>query len=466
MGGVRRLSFLAAGYVALLIGVAVLFRASIDIPLPRFCAQALSVLSVIQALVVVIGGLRAVYRAVRRDAMNRMLEVYRGSPMSNLSAVLGYVFGSTLSVVLMFLIGLGYGLGLAILSGDSVVTWLQGNLALLVAAMCLWPAAVFFAMSPARRSVVPGFFVIGMLTAPAWAQLLPGVAALSGVAAVLWSSNRMMMSTRFAGMGLSLVVLVGMALFWIRAANRRFRRPDFSPLSNAMALTFVIIWAAAATAGQVVLEGLPRGGGAPLEFRIIAFWITMLLIAVLPFAMALQPKRRAIENNPKLPWRARLAPYWWGAAGAVVVLAVAPVWRLSAASNPTQFDMGAWTTTITALLLALVFASAVLQCSYYATRSFIAGGVILVAAWIVPPLADFIRREFALETHGVAEYTSLFGASPMGTVIGLWLDIGAPLRLGLLMQGAVTGVAVVMAARVQHQFVIRRRALHTPRSPR
>ena len=103
LGGFRRLSAIVlVCAVVLVAGIFGLRRLGMPDPFTAVAGTALNFRTGIQVFLLILGGCQAVYRAMLRDHEGKMKESHRLTPMSNITVVLGYLFGSTLQISSLF----------------------------------------------------------------------------------------------------------------------------------------------------------------------------------------------------------------------------------------------------------------------------------------------------------------------------------------------------------------------------
>ena len=143
LGGRRRMLAIAAICMIVLVAGSLGFREVVlHEPPAKVAGWMLNALASIQTIVVILGGCNAVYRAMLRDHDTKMIESHRLTPMSNMTVALGYLLGSTLQILVVFLVILTFGSVLTSLAGYSVVDWIYGNVFLLNGAVTLWSIVV------------------------------------------------------------------------------------------------------------------------------------------------------------------------------------------------------------------------------------------------------------------------------------------------------------------------------------
>lgn len=73
--------------------------------------------------------------------------------------------------------------------------------------------------------------------------------------------------------------------------------------------------------------------------------------------------------------------------------------------------------------------------------------LVMIAAWSIPPVADFIRSEFVRGPRDPAVYSWLLGCSPLGTIFGAWAEENVNLLPGIIVQAVFLTVIGYMTRR-------------------
>ncbi len=121
--GGRKVLLLGMVYVCALAALLFLVRwLEPDLTPKELVIGAIKFLSVVQCLILVIGGCNAVFRAINRDHTTQMLQSHRLSPMSSMGVALGYAFGANLQVLLLWLAGLVFG-GVLLARGNHGIVY-------------------------------------------------------------------------------------------------------------------------------------------------------------------------------------------------------------------------------------------------------------------------------------------------------------------------------------------------------
>ncbi|MCP4590434.1 MAG: hypothetical protein GY842_06810 [bacterium] len=439
--------------------------------------QALRLLAWAQVALLLVGGSVAVTKGLMRDYTTKMIEIHRTSPMSSFTAVLGYLIGAPMQILLLFGAGVLLGWALSFLSGGNAGAWLAGNFFLLVASASVWSLAVFAGVGQGKPGNVLPLIIIAGFSSTVVMGLAPGLGLFAGMYA-LGRCQRYMLGFLGSGggFGVALTASVAMLSFWGVAAARRYRKPHLPPLSTSMALTFVALWMVLFTVGLSTHVDLVPGGSwmhemmreAP-DVALIATLLSPLLIAHLPAAAAARMRRRRILGatlyQPSDYWSPGLATRMsvvivLSALALVFHTGVLPVQMGDAwEGERPYFEFGVLAATTAALILAVWTVTGLLRMSHFARGRSIAASVAVVLLWSVPPAIDHVRAAFAYsnEVH-VEHYSFLLGSSPVLTIVGAYLLPTYVLWPGLLVQFGVAVGATLLGSWAE-RILIRRRVL-------
>ncbi|HXE55904.1 MAG TPA: hypothetical protein VN541_22960, partial [Tepidisphaeraceae bacterium] len=251
----------------------------------------------LQVLAALIYGSMRVSGAVRNDVTSGVIESHRLMPVSPMSAVLGYLFGSTFQA--MWLFAANFVLGAIAVSAAhlSMQSWVICNGVLLWFAMCIWTIVQFFGY----RSTFGAMGGILVLIAGWW--LIAGGGALLPVPALQVLFTPLIGHTIFdmrSGLGgIDKAYLVGgvgqLAIGWLYclASAERYRRDDLVGFNPVIAILLLGVVTAASLAGMLHPDWFMTFGRfriAPME-RETAFEmsvILVLLLAILPISSAVR----------------------------------------------------------------------------------------------------------------------------------------------------------------------------------
>lgn len=378
------------------------------------------------AMLILLGGTR-VAAAVRSDITSRMIESHRLMPISNWSAIMGYLWGPTAQSVFMagatFLIGLV----VAMQSGISAGAWIQPAIIVAMFSAFFWVIMAFLASvmrAPAMLiSAIVFVLVVSEGTAvkpvPAITVLLTPFMAKS--AFVLRGGPITFDGAQMVGT----VVQIWLAVALYIGAARKYRRSEDSALAIWPGIMLLIGWVAA---GMIAMHDwdlyIPafvyrRYGGLNFEFAIMGSLITAALLALVPVSNAAEHRDRG------------------GRMIGVSLLAAAIIMPLGSA-------MGDWPGNlrlamgVTFLSLAMLFIG-----SGYLVK--IAGrlslrAIIPLIAWLVligvlPLMVDHLIWSFS-ETEAYFSMSWISGLSPGALMAIVWMDVKTEIAPGVVAQVA------------------------------
>lgn len=480
--GGQRLFIKAGAYGLLAVGLIMLYH---RLNYPRnapavTAASALRVLAWVQVAVLILGGTGAITRTLLRDYTTKMIESHRISPMRSFTVVIGYMFGGTVQILLLYSLGLVLGVALCFIAGSGSGDWLMGNLYLLVVAASIWSIAVFAGVGSGKPGNLAPLIVIAAFTSVALMGVVPGLALFIGAYAVSRCHGFMLgVLGPSSGLGVALAISVLVLVFWSVAAARRYRKPYLPPLNVVMALAFVGFWLLCFLTGLVMHSDLVPGGGLAREMYdegggavfVIAL-LSPLLVAHLPVAAAVRMRRRRILGaEPHLPsdsWSPALA-----ALLSILLIGVAVaflVWRAYLdpwkGSHPWGLDAKAWGAVVAALVLAVWTVTGFLRLSQFTIGRTVIATILVVCLWLFPPLIDHAR---VLLTHGpehvkIEHYSFLLGCSPISTIINGCKNPTYTAWPGLAFQAAVTLLATLLGNRAERILIHKRARLHAEES--
>ncbi len=457
LGGHRRVLTIAAVCMIVLVAGAFGFlQVMYGQTLTTVGGGLLSALAVIQIAVVVLGGCNAVHRAMLRDYDTKMIESHRLTPMSNVTVALGYLFGSTLQILVVFLVILTFGMGLTFLSGYPVVDWIYGNVFLLNGGVTLWAIVVLSGLhlrkpiSPA--SILVAVAVMGNLSVLA----LPALGLLLCAYPVVIGFHVM---TGGAGIAPAAIVILGainllMTVFWISAAAAKYRRPDLPALNAFRGLLLLAFWVVLGAGGIALVQyvpavAMPFGRGRDV---ILAQWIATMILALviaLPaIAGAVECRMLGKRGSTPRGWSDRVPAVITALIAAALICGGmagigAPQWRTMVGER-TAVDL--WLYTTPACFLAMLTARAVFLAAYPMwKRPRTLGTILLFVIWAAPPLIDLVQAQATQDSYSHPVYSSLMGYSPAGTIVAVWSDVDVSVWPGLLAQ-ALMAVALSVIA--------------------
>jgi hypothetical protein len=460
LGGYRRLLIVTSVYLTLLTVVAGgVYQLMPKADLPSFAPVGLNILTGIQALILILGGANALHRAAMRDYQTKMIESHRLTPMSSPGVVLGYLFGPTFGVLILFCGNVAFGVVLTFMGRLPISAWLFGNLLMLAGAVMLWSMAVFVGLRSAKPiNLSAVLFIVGLFSASGiW--VLPGLAALLGAYPLLMSFGVISGKTSLHAPSVAAVMSATLVLtvYWLSAAAAKYRRPDLPALNAKRGLVLLVLWLVLGTGGIVAFKTLSGrmiqawpGGGDPNQVQWIATMIIALAIAIIPLNGAVHC-RMLIARGASLRDRWDRVPIQMVAL--VSVLLICLVMGLLGISvwgefHPHASSAGPWARSFTACLIAvLAFCGLLVFVHSCPKPSMVPVLLFLLLMWALPPLGDYLRAELVRHYRDPCEFSFLLGCSPAGTLILAWSDVKAPVGVGLIVQGFVALVTIFLGAK-------------------
>ncbi len=464
LGGHRKIVTVSVVYAAALVAGFFGFKQlAPGVAMGPYMSYALNLLTCIQMLVALLAGCNAVHRAMLRDFQTGMIESHRLTPMSNVTVVAGYLFGSTAQLVAVFLITAAFGAVLVVASGFPISDWILGHLLLFSTAVMLWSVAAFLGMNP-RKPLTPTPFLVVAALMCVPASFVPAAGMMAGVYAGFLSISMLMgnaMAVAPAALALMTVNFV-QAAFWISAAAAKYRRPDLPALNATRGLVLLALALAYGVGGLVLLEALDyrrlmpwsdSPGTTAIEWAVTL--TASLLIAVVPVVGAGEC-RRLIARGAMPRHRSDRIPDL-----IVILLATALICGVSAGVGLTIWTglirpplapdlvdrsvgglsawmphgVGVWPLTATVCVTALLAARAVFALTARWLKSGpVAGVVLLLIYWAVPLIGDAIRAELAADYRSGTTHSWLLTLSPPGMLAAIWMDLKVSLWPGLLFQ--------------------------------
>ncbi len=461
LGGHRRmmgvLMITATVIVAGTLGIRRLFILD---PLPSVLGWVVNIIAALQIAAVVLAGCNAVYRSMLRDYQNKMIESHRLTPMTNLGVVFGYLLGSTIQILAIFVLFAVAGAILSHLGGLPVKSWLFGNLVLLSGGVTLWSAAVLIGMRPEKPiSPAPILVVAAGLTVPI--GFIPGAALILNVYSILFAVWVLTGITTVAAPAIIIVLGVNVVLtaFWVSTAAVKYRRPDLPAFNGGRGLFFLFMGLVFGAGGlyafqQITAAKMPGFADATMvSMQWLGTLVGALLLALVPIAGAVKCSVLRERGASVRGWGDRLSPTTVALSAAVMMPAVMVVlgqtiWfeavfvREHLGLRESVFL--AWGCTVAACLVAALTMQSLFEVGYRAMKSprFLVAMYVLFV-WGLPPLIDLGRSEWLREFEEAQHYSILMGCSPVGTFIVSWVDLGVSAWPGLIVQGVI---AVVLGA--------------------
>ncbi len=434
LGGPTRLISICAVYLSLLVAGIIGFRyLDRKSPIASYCDGVIFVLSIIQGLLMVLGGCNAVFKALTRDVNTKMLESHRLTPLSAAAVTSGYIIGANAQVLATSMIGVVVGAVVIRWGTVGLSSWLVGNLELFLIAPMAWTATLALGMGrdkPVNPAAI--LFVLVILGAPL--LFLPGAGLLSGVyggyIAIRTMSGINDVPASLAAVPLSVGMI--MSVIWARGAMRKFRRPDLPAFGPVRALGLLIIWLSTGALGLLLSEeavrknvgGLGRQSSGMSDPYFIPICLTVtaamaMLIAILPMHASTFARIRRLRGAvPHRPGE-KSATIGMPLLCTTLILAFVPLHHLESWKLLVLASVGLWA--------SLLVIEGLLLMTHARGRNF-AGliGVYVVLFWGGPPLLDVWAGELlgaSSATHMAFPLrTVVFGFSPLGSLAPLFIE--------------------------------------------
>lgn len=464
--GLRGMTATAVIYACIAYGAFIIYR-KVDptIPLSAASADAMKIGGFIQIVLMSIAGSAAIHKAVTRDHASRMIDTLRMSPLSAWQVVIGYTFGATLQMMLIWVVGVLLGLVFATIGqAGGAGDWLMGNLYLLPIAASLWALQVLFSVGHGKPFNMAALIAVVafMMSVSRTYTYAAGTYFLTGGYSG-YSAFTRMLGKQLPMEGASLAVTSAMAVFWIAAAARRFRQPHRPALDPVAAVLLLAIWCAAGVLGIAYRKAMPSTGGMPptLPASPIVFLIFTLLAAPIPGILAMQQRRRNLDGGAIYHNRDAWPPIVTVLLTmAVVAVAAIALGRVCGAACPAAKPSAGVYSAI-ALSLATLAAFGVIKAMYCAFNKLILVSFLALLFWAGPPIADHLFLQFSIQRNAIIEenYTLLFTTSPVGVFFASWTGITPSIAAGLLVQAFLAAVSLMIAYGFEQRHIAFRKLL-------
>jgi hypothetical protein len=424
----------------------------------------LNFLAGLQVLLAVFGGCGAIHRATLRDYQTKMIESHRLTPMSNGSVAIGYLFGATLQIMVVFFVVTAFGTVLSVFAALPVGLWLYGNLLMLNGAITLWAVVVFSGVGLGKPVNPVGVLILIALLGHVWLFVIPAaglfVSAYSIAVGIALFLGAMAPSDTVVLLVAASNVLL--TVFWMAVAAAKYRRPDLPALNAFRGLLLLGIWLVLGTLGILgyaqsgAALSLPWGGAEIVDKQWVATMTLSLMVALIPLVGTVECRLLVRRGASPRDWSDRVSDVLVAVIAAVMICLVMgligiPIWRdLHSASTEANVNpmslLGRWCCTIAACLLAMFSARGLSVVAYSILKSpKVVIAVLILLAWGGPPLVDFVFAEFIRDYGSVPTFTWIFGCSPTGTITMVWTKLQAPVWPGLIPQ-AFLAVLLTLAA--------------------
>ena len=487
LGGHRRMIGVTGVYaLALIVGAYGCRRLLWDEPLADVAGILIKVLAAIQILIAVLVGCNAVHRASLRDFESKMIESHRLTPMTSVTVVLGYLFGTTLQIHAFFFVGLIIGTVLTTLAKFRIDSWVFGNLLILNGAVTLWSAVLLSGFRLAKPISPAGFLIAAAVLGNVFVLLLPPAGLLLSAYPIMFGFQMITGGGWPAGNAILMIAAVNvvMTVFWISAAAAKYRRPDLPALNSVRGLILLAFWSVFGTIGLVIYSysGVRGGGPGPTDTdTMLIQWIATI---VLSFLVALPAIAGSVEccilirrGTAARRWSDRVSPYLVCLlATLVVVFPLATIGLvLQSDLRSHQLDVEdrtittvlVWSFTIAACFLAFLTAAEAHVVSVGRVKKpRVLATTFLLAIWAMPPILDLIRAEIVStkDVYADMEMSWILGCSPAGTIAEVWRGPSAGDWAGIPAKKLLPGLAFQLVLAVS-LGLLGRRGLRQPSIP-
>ncbi len=461
LGGGRRVAAICGGYAAVLVLATVGFRRYfIDTHTADFIATAMKILTVIQVAIAGLGGTSAIHKAVMRDHQSRMIESHRLSSMSAASAVIGYMFGPNLQVLLLYAIGALFGIFLAARGQCPATDWLLGCAYVFIAFMPLWGLAVLMGVGASKP--IPPLLVLVLVgaTSPIVVMFAPGLFVLTGV---LTLPSGFFLMTGGGGtlpkeqLAIAATLNALLVVIWLRAAARRYRRPDRPAFDPIQALGLLAIWLIVSAVAMSVYRRVGVGTGFDLGLpQFIALLSITVFWGLHPIASAQTFAIRRARGAAVPVWGERVSSRAIVAAVVALTCVVAGTigwlpWCDSPFLVSATFDprgWSGWSLTAVVLAAALLTLDSLLRLgSAWRVKGATVVTLGVVALWALPSGMDLFRASYeATQTGQPPQFSWVMGCSPFGQFGLLWSGDAASPRIGFAVQVVEAALLTILAS--------------------
>ncbi len=467
LGGPARLIPFIVIYAAVLVSAAIGCRYFFpSTPVSAYCDGVVMILTAVQVVLIIVGGCNAVFRALKRDIDTRMLESHRVSPISSTAAMVGYIVGANIQVLLMYTVGVIAGVVIVRWGTIGDGKWLAGNLYMLALALMAWSATALLSLC-GKKPTSPNAVLFLLLICSMGVISIPGVGLITGAYAAVVGARLMAGNTTVPPYAAALLVLITtvMMVVWARASMRKFRRPDLPAFGVGRALGLFGIWLLVSHLSLLVLEtGAVEDLGAlnvelGPDFASIALTVTgaaSLLFAILPIVSAADARcrHRSAPDGRRRDFRTWPFVVPLLCAGMLTAVAVPFVQRSASWSLVGAF-VGMWASLVVVEGLSV-------SARARNRRSSVALAIYVILFWLAPAVGDFVMADLREVEYGLGQpqFSAVLGASPMGSLANAHFDIGVNPWPGVTFQvliGALGGAFGVWAVRR-----LRRRELAIP----
>ncbi|MFQ5806686.1 MAG: hypothetical protein ACE5I3_09570 [Phycisphaerae bacterium] len=450
---------------------------------PQVNATWLAIMTVAQAVFLLLLAPSAVRRAVQRDFDSGMIESHRLSPMSNLKIILGYMTGAPIQAALLYIVSLvlgsyfaaqyalSPGLGGAIGLRATLSGWYFAQGCMLVLAAMIGAFVLLTALATRGKANVIGLAVlIGIFGGWVAIAFIPGLALLAGVLSggVLFG---LLTSAKIGGdpfvIVTAAVLQVLFCLILLAAACGKLRAPDRPLFSLRLGLILLLVWGFTLVAG---MYAAPKYDWLFSEWRdhghaqLVSSTVAFMLIALFPLiagAVGLFYRDRSAAFGEQKDKRRRSALSLVPPMLALLtVLCLFLMFRgvspqqLSSTSLRAFESRSAWIAIGAAMLFSFWIDFNWVYFLAARGKRIVIGLLIMLALLKGVPLGlDGVISFFARELAGLdwVGYGYLSGLSPIGTLM-LAPKGGTPMWAGLIFQALLGVGATLLGRRVRRRL--------------
>jgi hypothetical protein len=351
---------------------------------------------------------------LRRDIESRMIESHRLMPVSDVSAMIGYLFGCTAQAVVGAAANLLIGTITAAGGGIRVADWFAANAILAYFAVTCWIGiALASVLSRSAFGLIIAFVVIIAASQGIINSVLPGLMLLAAPAiknTIFGILERgMVWGWEYY---LSFCMQFMMAGLFFIAAARRFRRDDVPAFGTLLGLGLVLAWIILSVAG---IEAWPKIRSMPFGLAVSMQGAQVICSTAAAILIALVPISNAAWDE--VNWRRRR--------------------QLSdPALGPRPIPPGTVYVATTGMVLLLI--------------------IWIIVTWMGPMVLDAVRYQAAW-FHGIKAptFTGISAFGPLGALIALCGDTHVYLPPGVAFQCLVAVGIGLIYHRLQRNMISR-----------
>lgn len=456
-GGWKRAGIAVGVYLAVLVSVTFFFQAQPNASAAQIASGWLTFLPFLMGLSLTVIGAGAIRKQIQRDFTSKMIESHRLTPMTGLTAAVGYTIGPNLVLLVFNLAVFASGLLLSPLAGKPVGDWLLICGVTLWLSLFVWCLSTFFALATAGAFSFLAIVVIGFL-AGGVVFFLPGLAMLLGLYGFL-SMQGPIPQVAIGDLTLPSLVLqatlMGLCLY---GAARKFRGLHIRAFPTPVGLLLVLQLAVSGAFGILCTELTRKTGGprniydeVPAWFQLGASMLAVNLAALTPvataaYSVAAWRKRRRLEPEmkPRRPMGMLVASVL---SVALIVAGFAGIfWMISHPLVGKEYRQQ-WIISAALLLAPLVSTGVIMQICYRVTDKARWPAVTWLAVGSLGPVI-LDGAYMASQLLPKFQFSWLTCVSPVGAMLMLWqggheseVQIGLTVQavLAILLLGVMLG---------------------------